>query len=213
MADAPAPESQEVSGAPPAGRARGAPARRRLGGAGLALAAAIGLGCEPSPSGGLSTPQLPDQEVRSFTLVQSVEGRRHWRLTAASAATYRERGLIVARDLALDFYDDEGRVYSHLVAREGEISTGTNDMTARGDVVVTTESGTRIETQTLSYQDAAKRISSEDLVTVTRGTDVLSGVGFTSDPSLEHFEFRRRVRAQVRPSGGPDAAPEGAGAP
>ncbi len=164
---------------------------------GLALA-----GCEPSPRGGVSTPELPDQEVRSFTLVQTVDGRRHWRLTAASAATYRERGVIVARDVALDFYDEAGGVYSHLVAREGEIATASNDMTARGRVVVTTENGTRIETESLRYLDATKRIVSDELVTVTRGGDVLSGVGFESDPSLEHFEFRRDVRAQVQsPSG------------
>lgn len=198
---------------------RGASGARRAARRGLRAAAAtaagilLAWGCEPSPEGNVASPELPDQEVRSITLVQSVGGRRHWRLTAASAATYKDRGVIVARDLAIDFYNDQGEIYSHLIAREGEISTSTNDMSARGDVVVTTESGTRIETQTLHYQDSAKRIRSNDLVTVTRGGDVLSGVGFESDPSLEHFEFRRRVRAQVHPSGGEPAPAPPAGGP
>jgi LPS export ABC transporter protein LptC len=158
-------------------------------------------GCEPSPRGGVATPELPDQEVRAFTLVQSVDGKRHWRLTAASAATYRERGVIVARDIGLDFYDEEGRIYSHLTAREGEVATDSNDMTARGNVVVTTENETRIETESLRYLTSRKEIVSDDLVTVTRGGDVLSGIGFRSDPSLEQFEFRERVRAQVQAGG------------
>jgi len=164
------------------------------------LALLLALGCEPSPPSGVATPELPDQEVRSFTLVQSVEGRRHWRLTAASAATYRDRGVIHARDVALDFYDEEGRMNSHLTAREGEVATTSNDMTASGNVVVTTDHGTRIETESLRYLTSAKRIVSDELVTVTRGQDVLSGIGFESDPGLEQFEFRERVRAQVRTS-------------
>jgi LPS export ABC transporter protein LptC len=154
-------------------------------------------GCDDSPRTGLSSPDFPDQEVRSFTLTQSVEGRRDWRLTAGSAATYRDRGVIVAQDVALDFFDDDGEVYSHLVAREGEIESATNNMVARGDVVVTTTSGTRIETQTLHYLNEEERILSDDRVTVTRGGDILTGIGFESDPSLEHFEFREQVRAKV----------------
>jgi hypothetical protein len=39
-------------------------------------------------------------------------------------------------------------------------------------------------------------------VVVRRGGDVLSGVGFESDPSLDHFEFHTQVRAKVSsPSG------------
>lgn len=166
----------------------------------------LGIGCEPSPRDQVATPELPDQEVRAFTLVQSVDGRRHWRLQAASAATYRERGVIVARDIGLDFYDEEGRINSHLTAREGEVATASNDMTARGQVVVTTENGTRIETESLRYLTSSKQIVSDELVTVTRGRDVLSGVGFVSDPSLEQFEFREQVRAQVQAGAERDAS-------
>jgi LPS export ABC transporter protein LptC len=166
----------------------------------IALPILLGLGlsgCDESPQTGLSSPDFPDQEVRSFTLTQSVEGKRQWRLTAGSAATYRDRGIIVAQNVALDFFDDDGSVYSHLVAREGEIESATNNMMARGDVVVTTTNGTRIETETLQYLNEEERIISDDRVTVTRGGDVLSGIGFESDPSLEHFEFRQQVRAKV----------------
>jgi hypothetical protein len=40
-------------------------------------------------------------------------------------------------------------------------------------------------------------------VRVERGSDVLTGYGFESDPNLRHYEFKRRVSATVRtPSGG-----------
>ena len=108
------------------------------------------------------------------------------------------RGVIIAKDVALDFFDEEGQVYSHLTSREGEIESATNNMVARGNVVVTTTNGTRIETEVLKYGNDPRKIVSDELVTVTRGGDVLSGIGFESDPSLDQFEFRQRVRARVQ---------------
>lgn len=185
----------------PRGRPEGAAARGRawllLALAGLAVA-----GCErqePSPT---ASPEVPDQVVSQFTLTETVNGQLRWKLTARGASTYRGLGVIRATGVALDFYDADGRTYSHLTAREGEIRTATNDMAARGDVVVTTQSGTRVETPSLRFLNRAQRIVSDDRVTVRRGGDVLSGIGFESDPSLERWEFRREVRAQVTsPSG------------
>lgn len=174
--------------------------------AGLCLAIGVLVlapACERSDSPHLSTPELPDSEVSNFTLTETVDGEIQWRMTAASAETYRGRGVIIAHDVAIDFFDEEGVVYSHLVSREGEIETATNNMIARGNVVVSTTNGTRIETETLHFLNQPRRIVSDDPVTVRRGGNVLTGIGFESDPSLEQFEFRSRVRAQVTsPRGG-----------
>lgn len=179
------------------GRAAGRAGRFLL--AATALAAA---GCERETPSRPASPETPDQIVRAFTLTETVNGLPRWKLTAESAATYRSQGVIRARGVAVDFYDSGGKQYSHLVAREGEIRTANNDMLARGHVLVTTTSGTQVETETLRYLNREQRIESEDRVTVRRGSDILSGIGFTSDPSLEHFEFHRAVRAQVTsPSG------------
>jgi LPS export ABC transporter protein LptC len=177
-------------------------AARRWGPAVLAFACLTAAACERQTAPPPASPEVPDQVVRQFTLTETVRGELRWKLTAASASTYRSLGVIRARDVAVDFYEEGGRPYSHLTAREGEIRTATNDMAARGDVVVTTQSGTRVETPSLRFLNREQRIVSEDRVTVRRGGDVLSGTGFESDPSLEHFEFRRQVRAQVSsPSG------------
>lgn len=183
----------------PRGRAALGAARRR-GPAVLALAWLLAAGCEQQTGSPPASPEVPDQVVRQFTLTETVNGELRWRLTAARASSFRSLGLIRASDVAVDFYDD-GQPYSHLTAQEGEIRTATNDMAARGNVVVTTETGTRVETPSLRFLNREQRIVSEDRVTVRRDGNVLSGVGFESDPSLEHFEFRRQVRAQVSSPG------------
>ena len=57
---------------------------------------------------------LPTQEVTDFSLRESDTGRPEWILVSKYAATYSNRGLIVAKDVAIDFYDSEGRKYSRL---------------------------------------------------------------------------------------------------
>ena len=167
----------------------------------VALLGAAGCGEQEAPSQ-LAPSDAPDQEVRGFTLTESVGSVMRWRLTARSAATYRNRGVILAQAVAIDFFDASGKAYSHLTADQGEIRPATNDMLARGNVRIQTTSGTRIDTPSLQFLNREQKIVSNDRVTVRRSGDVLSGIGFESDPSLDHFEFRREIKAQIQSSSG-----------
>ena len=195
--------SHPGSGGPRPGRARSA-ARWA---AGCALVGLFTSGCgsedrvAPRPT---SAQELPSQEVRDFSLEESDSGTPEWILRSGYAATYDARGVIVARGVAIDFFDSKGVKYSHLTAKEGEIKRPSNDMEARGDVVVTTTDGVRIQTQSLRFLNHERRIVSDDFVRLERRGDVVTGIGFESDPSLEHFAIKREVRAQVQssPNGG-----------
>jgi LPS export ABC transporter protein LptC len=168
----------------------------------VAAAALAGCGGEEKPIPGTRPQNLPTQEVRDFTLRESNTGRPEWILSARYAAVYGQRGVIVAQGVAIDFFDKDGNKYSHLTAREGEVQQGSNDMEARGNVVVTTTDGVRIQTESLRFLSRQNRIVSDDFVKLERHGDVVTGVGFESDPSLEHFAIRREVRAQVQSGGG-----------
>ena len=143
---------------------------------------------------------LPSQEVRNFSLEESDTGTPEWILTSRYAATYDRKGVILARGVAIDFFDSKGEKYSHLTAREGEIKRPANDMEARGDVRVTTTDGVRIQTESLRFLNRERKIVSDAYVRLERNGDVVTGVGFESDPSLEHFVIKREVKAQVQSS-------------
>ena len=145
---------------------------------------------------------LPSQEVTDFSLRESDTGRPEWILESKYAATYSSRGLIVANDVTIDFYDSAGEKYSRLTAREGTVQQPQNDMEARGHVVVTTTDGVRIETESLRFLNRQGKIVSEEFVRLERNGDVVTGIGFESDPSLEHFQIKRQVRATVQSSPG-----------
>jgi LPS export ABC transporter protein LptC len=144
--------------------------------------------------------EMPSEEVRDFSLEESNEGRLEWVLHSDYAASYAQRGVIEARDVAIDFFDEHGRTYSHLTAREGVVHQPSNDMEARGQVVVTTTDGVRIETDALRFLNREQRITSDSFVRLTRHGDVVTGVGFESDPSLTHFTLKHEVKARVQSS-------------
>ena len=167
-----------------------------------ALAAAAGCNGLPRANPMRSQGEMPDQEVTDFVLTETDAGHPQWTLYAKWAATYTARNVVVARDIRVDFFDEQGARSSELTAREGEIQQATRDMTARGDVVLLTTEGTRMTTEEMHFGNREQLITSDRLVRVERQGDALEGVGFSSDPNLRHFEFRSRVNATVRSKSG-----------
>jgi len=102
----------------------------------------------------------------------------------------------------VDFFDEKGTRSSTLTAREGELNQQRRDMVARGNVVLQTTEGTRMSTEELQFINQRQRIVSDVFVRVERAGDVLTGIGFESDPNLEHFEFKKKVQATVRTRSG-----------
>jgi LPS export ABC transporter protein LptC len=179
----------------------------------LLLAAALlapAQGCRgrtaPAPSGG--EVRIPDQEARDFTLTESAAGTKNWTLRADYAAMYNREHRVDAKTVTIDFFDKEGTLYSTLIADRGEVDQRTNDLQARGDVRVTTKNGVTMETDSLRFLNRTGKIVSDGFVRVTRQGDVLTGYGFESDATLEHFRLQREVRAEVR-----SAVDEGAATP
>lgn len=169
------------------------------------------LGCERRGrvDPGVSTGELPDQEVADFSVTETDQGNPQWTMYARSASVFSARNLIVAHGVRVDFFDQDGKRSSTLTAREGELHQLRRNMVARGNVVLQTAEGTRMSTEQLRFLNREQKIVSDDFVRVERGGDVLTGIGFESDPRLEHFEFKRQVRAtvQTRSGGGIGTTP------
>lgn len=179
----------------------------------MLVIAVLGAGCggqrafeSPGDSG-----ELPNQEVGDFVLTETDQGTPVWTLYARHAATYSARNLVIARSVRVDFFDEDGKRTSELTANEGEINQRTRDMTARGNVVIQAAEGTRMSSQVLTFNNREQLIVAPDdqLVRVERESDVLTGYGFASDPELKHFEFKRQVRARLRPRSDGIIGPDG----
>jgi LPS export ABC transporter protein LptC len=171
----------------------------------LALAVMLVAGCDRRTSldGSAPAADLPDQEATDFNMSETDQGRVEWKLYAQHASVYNARNVVVARGVRVDFYDEHGERSSTLTSREGELNQVRRDMSVHGDVVVQTREGVRLTTQSLRFVNETQKILSDEFVRIDqKGGNVLTGYGFESDPGLEHYEFKREVRATVRTASG-----------
>ncbi|MBN1884027.1 MAG: LPS export ABC transporter periplasmic protein LptC [Candidatus Krumholzibacteriota bacterium] len=169
----------------------------------VAAALAVVSGCgRKDVEQTLGAVEIPDQEFADFTTTESDSGRVTWKLWAPRARVYNERNLLVTDEPRIEFYDEFGEVSSVLTAEKGEYNKVSHDLTALGDVVVTSREGYTLETETLVWVEKLGEIHTEDFVRFTKATDVLTGYGLRSDPDLDDVEILRDVKAFLRDEDG-----------
>jgi hypothetical protein len=78
----------------------------------------------------------------------------------------------------------------------------THDLTALGNVVVTSQEGYVLETESLVWVNSLGEIHSEDFLRFTKGADVFTGYGFRGDPELRDVEILRDIKAYLRDEDG-----------
>jgi len=166
----------------------------------LLLALPLYLSCEGVGDDGRSvyTEDVPDQEFSDFTTVESDSGIVKWVLSAPVARVYNASKLLVTDDPRIEFYNEDGTLASVLLAKKGEYNQVTHDLTALGDVIVTSSEGYTLETESLVWVERLEEIHTEDFVRFIKGEDVLTGYGFRSDPNLENVEIMKDVKAYLR---------------
>lgn len=78
---------------------------------------------------------------------------------------------------------------------EGDLSRDTKDVELRGNVVLTTSEGLRVETSVLRWNNAEGKAWTDQPVTIYRATGVVKGHGLEARPSEEFTFVRGRVKA------------------
>jgi hypothetical protein len=91
--------------------------------------------------------------------------------------------------LNVEFYSrPNGLLASVLTADSAVIEDDTKNMTARGNVIVTSEQTlTTVKTSVLVWDHARGILRSDAFVDISSPTEILQGYGFESDPNLQHY--------------------------
>jgi LPS export ABC transporter protein LptC len=164
---------------------------------GLTLAAAIFgcIGCsQDKPPGPAREHEEPLQITRGFTTTESDSGLVRYVFKARIARFYAG-DITRAEDIQVDFHDD-GRKVSVLTAKEGFLDAD-GRLRAQGNVVVLSTEGYRLETEKLYWDRTQRKIRSEEFVRLTKGSDVLTGYGLTTDANLALVNIERDVQGTV----------------
>lgn len=169
----------------------------------LALAGLLGLagaGCRDSNEGPTATEEpskAPSEGMRGILLHNFHVADTRWVLQADTASVYRERKRVEAQWVKIDFFEEEEHV-STLTADRAILLQSTDDLEARGNVRVQSDDGALLKTDVLFWDHGRSKIHTDQFVEITRGNNVLTGVGLEADPGLDRIDLKETVRGSVR---------------
>lgn len=89
----------------------------------------------------------------------------------------------------MEFFNPEGRRTTVLTSDSGRADETRKDMVAMGHVIARSDSGQTLETEQLRWDNHTRRIISDTDVLLTTPTDMISGVGFSSDEHLKNWQI------------------------
>jgi len=132
--------------------------------------------------------QYPDQEIWNSNITLTKDGQKRAVVHSGHLTKNNDQALIyMDTDVAVDFYDRDGCHLSHLTSQTATVNEHTNDLIAKGNVVVVSDSGFTLFTEELRWDHRKERIISEVFVTFVTPEDSLTGIGFESESDLKNW--------------------------
>lgn len=141
--------------------------------------------------GGEKRMNRPDQESWDVTITMTNEGLVRAIVQSGYLKKFQEKSFIFLEDsVTVDFFDQSEVHTTHLTSHSAEINEKSNFMRAMQSVVVKSDSGVTLFTDTLSWDHSKQRIFTDDSVqVVTENQDTVYGVGFESDMEMKYWKI------------------------
>jgi len=138
-----------------------------------------------------------DRIMHNADMEFTEEGLVTAKLFAEKLLFFDDKHIIWGFDIKVDFYDKDGKQAGILTADSGWVQNETRNVTVYGRVYVTSEDGTRLWADSLSYNHDVGRIKTETSVQIERGGEYISGNSFDSDLDFEDMRIRGNVTGRL----------------
>ena len=134
---------------------------------------------------------LPDAESWNATITLTSEGAKRAVIRSGHLEKYQQRQYILLdQTVDADFYNNKEIYTSNLKSDVAEIDEAKDFLIAMGNVIVISDSGVTLFTDTLSWNNVEEQIFTDDsVIFITDQSDTLYGVGFKSDLELNNWEI------------------------
>tara|TARA_B100000424_G_scaffold90403_2_gene67815 strand:- start:2278 stop:2742 length:465 start_codon:yes stop_codon:yes gene_type:complete len=134
---------------------------------------------------------LPDAESWNATITLTSEGAKRAVIRSGHLEKYQQRQYILLdQTVDADFYNNKEIYTSNLKSDVAEIDEAKDFLIAMGNVIVISDSGVTLFTDTLSWNNVEEQIFTDDsVIFITDQSDTLYGIGFKSDLELNNWEI------------------------
>ncbi len=140
---------------------------------------------------------LPDSELRGATIYLYEKDKVTTEIHAERVLKYEIKDSTMVYVLDMDFFDSTGHITTQLVGDSGIIRELTNQLYVYGNVVVTTDDNSKLETDYLYWNTTTDKIETDAFVRITKKNDVITGWGMEADPGLTRVKVLNRVSGTV----------------
>lgn len=137
------------------------------------------------------------QQMEGFNLQGYSEGgQKSWDIKGDKADIVGDKVAVTNVDA-----NSYGEQDMNLKARQGTLNKTTGDVTLKKDVVITSEEGGVMKTDTLEWQRGKDLVKTEDMVTIEDKSMRVQGVGLEAHPSLKDAKLKSDVMADIKTVG------------
>ena len=140
---------------------------------------------------------VPAQQLEGFNLSgYSDGGKKSWDIKGDKADVKGDE--VAVTNVNANAY---GAQDMNLTAKKGKIDKATGDVNLEQDVVVTSDSGATLKTETLQWQRNKDLVQTDDKVSIHDGAMTVEGTGMEAHPSLKDAKLRGDVTANILAEG------------
>jgi LPS export ABC transporter protein LptC len=138
-----------------------------------------------------------DYRIKEVRLREESRNGTRWQLDADQAEVFEATGKTWLRNVVITI-EDRGQTWT-VTSEEGELVQPDKDVSLRGNVVVASSDGLRLETSRLRWDGNAERAWTDEPVTLSRSGVVVTGRGLEARVRDETVTIESGVRATLRP--------------
>lgn len=159
-------------------------------------AAILFYGCENNIEKikAFSSPEnLPLQEATNFQTLFTDSGEVRFSLKAPKLLRYETDGnpfVEFPEGIELVKYDENQNIISSITADYAKQFPREDKWEAKNNVVATNLDGDTLKTEHLIWEEESEKIYTEEFVRIIRPDQIITGIGFESDQTLENWRIK-----------------------
>ena len=133
----------------------------------------------------------PDAESWDAVITLTNKGAKRGVIRSGHLEKYNDNEFILLdQNVVADFFNEEEVFTTNLKSFIAEIDEEEDFLVAIGNVVVVTDSGVTLFTDTLSWDNQKEKVfTSDSVIFITEKKDTLYGIGFESDIELNNWKI------------------------
>ena len=133
----------------------------------------------------------PDAESWDAVITLTNKGAKRGVIRSGHLEKYNDKEFILLdQNVDADFFNEEELFTTNLKSLVAEIDEEEDFLVAIGNVVVVTDSGVTLFTDTLSWDNQKEKVfTSDSVIFITEKKDTLYGIGFESDIELNNWKI------------------------